>query len=54
MFHGDLKELRQLNKKIVDKLRSTIIINPRVELMEPGSLPPSMGKAVRVIDEREV
>jgi hypothetical protein len=48
MFHGDLKELNNLKKKITDLLKSTIIITPKVELLEPGSLPPSMGKAVRV------
>lgn len=52
LFHGDLKELKKLNKEIVEKLRALIIINPRVEFMEPGSLPPSEGKAKRVIDKR--
>jgi len=54
MFHGDLKELKQLNGKIVEELRALITVNPRVELLEPGSLPPSTGKAVRVIDNREI
>ena len=54
MFHGDLKELNRLKNKITDAVRSTIIVNPRVELLEPGSLPPSMGKAVRVIDNRKI
>ncbi len=54
MFHGDLAELKTLNKKIVDELRALIIINPKIELLEPGSLPPSMGKAVRVIDNRKI
>lgn len=54
MFHGDLKELNRLKNKITDAVRSTIIVNPRVELLEPGSLPPSMGKAIRVIDNRKI
>jgi phenylacetate-CoA ligase len=54
MFHGDLKELNRLKKKITEAVRSTILVNPRVELLEPGSLPPSMGKAVRVIDNRQI
>ncbi|HNR88186.1 MAG TPA: phenylacetate--CoA ligase [Spirochaetota bacterium] len=53
MFHGDMKELQTLRKKITEIVRSTIIVNPVIELMEPGSLPPSQGKAVRVIDNRE-
>ncbi len=54
MFHGDLKELNRLKETIAEKIRSTVIVNPRVELLEPGSLPPSTGKAVRVIDNREL
>jgi len=54
MFHGDLNELKILNKKIVDELRALIVINPKIELLEPGSLPPSMGKAVRVVDNRKI
>lgn len=54
MFQGDMKSLQNLNKNIVEKLRSLIIINPRIEFMEPGSLPPSQGKAKRVIDNRVI
>lgn len=54
MFHGDLKELQILTKKITELLKSTIIVTPKVELLEPGSLPPSTGKAVRVIDNRNI
>ncbi len=54
MFHGDLKELDRLKKKMGEALRALITINPRIELLEPGSLPPSMGKAQRVIDNRKL
>lgn len=54
MFQGDLKELEKLRKKIVEELRALIVVNPRIELHEPGSLPASMGKAVRVIDNRKI
>jgi len=54
MFHGDLKGLKSLSAKITEELRALITINPLVELLEPGSLPPSTGKAVRVIDNREI
>lgn len=54
MFQGDIKALQKLNKSIVEKLRSLIIINPKVEFLEPGSLPPSQGKAKRVIDNRSI
>ena len=54
MFQGDIKALKTLNGKIVEKLRALITINPKIEFMEPGSLPPSEGKAKRVIDNRKI
>jgi len=53
MFTGDMSELDALKKKITEKLRASITINPHVELHEPGALPHSEGKAKRVFDERE-
>ena len=38
--------------KIKEDLRATIIINPKVELHEPGSLPVFELKAKRVVDSR--
>lgn len=52
LFQGDIKALKKLNREIVDSLRALIVMNPRIEFMEPGSLPPSEGKAKRVIDKR--
>ncbi len=54
MFHGEIKELEQLKARLRESLRALITINPRIELMEPGSLPPSMGKAKRVFDNRSI
>ena len=54
MFQGDMKALDGLKKKLVEELKALITVNPRIELLEPGSLPPSTGKAVRVIDKREI
>ncbi|MEA1935671.1 MAG: phenylacetate--CoA ligase [Thermodesulfobacteriota bacterium] len=51
-FSGNLKQLENLRHKIVEELKSDILITPRVELVEPGSLPKSEGKAERVIDNR--
>ncbi|MEN8127014.1 MAG: phenylacetate--CoA ligase [Planctomycetota bacterium] len=53
MFTGDMNELDALKKKITEKLRASITINPHVELHEPGALPHSEGKAKRVLDDRE-
>ena len=52
MFTGDLKQLDVLKAKIKNELRASIIINPIVELHEPGSLPVFEGKAQRVVDLR--
>ncbi|MBF0484624.1 MAG: phenylacetate--CoA ligase [Candidatus Omnitrophica bacterium] len=52
LFHGDLSELEVLKHKIKDELRASIMINPTVELHEPGSLPAFEMKAKRVIDSR--
>jgi len=54
LFTGDMKALKHLNKEIVEKLRALIVLNARVEFMEPGSLPPSEGKAKRIIDKRVI
>ncbi len=54
MFSGDIKSLETLKKTIVERLRALIVVNPGVELLEPGSLPASTGKAVRVIDNRKL
>jgi phenylacetate-CoA ligase len=53
MFHGDIRELENLRHRIVEDLKNEILIRPRVNLVEPNSLPASEGKAVRVVDRRE-
>lgn len=52
MFKGDLAQLDKLRDRIKDDLRASIIINPTVQLHEPGSLPVFEGKAKRVVDNR--
>jgi phenylacetate-CoA ligase len=52
MFKGDLSELDALKVQVKDNLRASIVLNPVVELHEPGSLPVFEGKAKRVVDNR--
>jgi phenylacetate-CoA ligase len=52
LFDGNIDHLINLRKEITDKLRAAIIVKPKVELLEPGALPVSEGKAKRVIDNR--
>jgi len=47
-----VQELSRLRDGLVESLRDEIMITPRVELVEPGSLARSEGKAVRVEDLR--
>ena len=51
-FTGDIRQLQALRDKIVHAVKSEILVNPIVELLEPGSLPEMVGKAKRVIDQR--
>lgn len=51
-FSGDLIKLDKLTREIVHKIKDEILVSPSVKLVEPGSLPQSEGKAVRVIDKR--
>ncbi len=46
------EEVEAFRAGIVRRLREEILITPRVELVEAGSLPAGEGKAVRVIDHR--
>jgi phenylacetate-CoA ligase len=52
-FQEDLKYLKQLQKKITEALKSELLVTPRVELVEPNTLPRTEGKAQRVIDRRQ-
>ncbi len=52
-FGGDLQQLEILRRRIVEELKSDILITPKVDLVEEDSLPKSEGKAVRVIDNRK-
>lgn len=54
LFDGRIEKLIRLKDEIVDKIRSTTMVKPKVELLEPGTLPVSEGKAKRVIDKRTI
>jgi phenylacetate-CoA ligase len=52
LFDGKVEHLVNLQNEITEKLRSEILVKPKVQLLEPGTLPVSEGKATRVIDKR--
>jgi phenylacetate-CoA ligase len=51
-FEGDFGALEQLRRRIAAQIRDEVMVTPQVKLVEPGKLPRSEGKAVRVRDER--
>ena len=53
MFTGDAGALDNLKSNIREQLKGSIFINPVVRLHEPGFLPVSQGKAIRVVDTRD-
>jgi phenylacetate-CoA ligase len=52
IFMDDARPLNALRERIRTTLQASISISPKVELHEPGALPVSEGKAVRVKDTR--
>jgi len=52
-FDGSVETLRNLRSELQRQLKEQIGFTAVVEVMEPGSLPASEGKAKRVIDERQ-
>lgn len=54
VFSDKISDLMALEKKVTKSLLSVLNISARVELVEPGTIPRSMGKAQRVIDNRKI
>ncbi len=53
IFLGDVKGLKALQQTITAALKGEVLFTPKVSLVEPGSIPKSPGKAIRVIDHRK-
>ena len=54
VFVEDMRELERVRKRIAHDLKSELLVTPKVELVEPNSLPKSEGKALRLIDQRVI
>jgi phenylacetate-CoA ligase len=52
VFFDDVRRLEAIRGRIADELRNETLVTPRVELLQPNSLPTTEGKAVRVADKR--
>ena len=53
-FSDKIADLMSLNKKVAKELQRVLSITAEVELVEPGTIPRTEGKAKRVIDKRKV
>lgn len=54
IFADDVKTIQSIEKKITEKIRSTLGIGAKVHLVNPKSIQRSEGKAKRVIDNRKL
>jgi phenylacetate-CoA ligase len=54
LFSDEVRRLEDLEHKVRREIESTLGISARIKLVEPKTIPRSEGKAVRVIDRREV
>jgi len=52
-FSGDISRLENITRIISRNIRDEVLVKPIVKLVEPGTIPQSEGKAVRVIDKRK-
>ena len=54
IFSDEIKKLTALEEKIKNEIDSVLGVSVKVKLMEPKSIQRSMGKAVRVVDKRNI
>ena len=54
MFSDKINKHMELKKRIKHMLRTILNLDVDVELVKPGTIPRSMGKAKRVIDNRKI
>ena len=54
VFSDTVRGLSRRAKELSDALKSLLGVNAKVTLLEPNSIPRSEGKAVRVIDKRQL
>jgi len=53
-FSDKISDLMRLKGKVSKELKAVLNIAAEVDLVEPGTIPRSMGKAKRVTDNRKV
>lgn len=54
LFFDEIRKIEDVEKKIFDKIQSTLGINAKIRMVEPKTIERSEGKAKRVIDRRKL
>ncbi len=54
VFSDEARKMEELEKKLNEEMESTLGISPIIKLVEPKSIPRTVGKAKRVYDRREL
>lgn len=54
ILQDEVKALQNLQKKILSEIHSVIGLNPKIRLVEPGTIERSEGKVKRVLDRRQL
>lgn len=54
MFSDSVREIEKIEKDVSAAMLSTLGVSTKIKFVEPNSLPRSEGKAIRVIDKREL
>jgi phenylacetate-CoA ligase len=53
IFADDRRKMDTVRKRIAHDLKNELLVTPKVDLVEPNSLPRTEGKATRVLDQRD-
>ncbi|MCJ7445719.1 MAG: phenylacetate--CoA ligase [Methanotrichaceae archaeon] len=54
VFTGELQDLAKIQRNVENKLKSILNIRSRIELVEKGTIPRTVGKSQKIIDKRDV
>ncbi|MDD1753953.1 MAG: phenylacetate--CoA ligase [Methanotrichaceae archaeon] len=53
-FTGELQDLTRIQKKVEDRLKFVLNVRSKIELVEKGTIPRTMGKSKKIIDKRDL
>jgi phenylacetate-CoA ligase len=53
-FTGELQDLAKIQKKVENELKFVLNVRSKIELVEKGTIPRTMGKSKKIIDKRDL